>query len=507
MEQTIMSSETGTRNKEIGDIEDRSIVATVMAALSGAWQKTRAVFWRVESKLSADATRPLDIERLTTQLAVGKRAEEDGRQNMPPSDEEALSGTQREIIAHFSNLRRRARRQAASTAEKSLASLEKLQKSDHLATVRDIPAGCENKILRHVADVESQLNNAVEREQSQKQHYDAFRKENGLDRVAQYPRVSYRYHVVAAALIVATAMALSIIAGIFSGGNPGLSLVWIATVSVIAVAVPFIFGDSLLRWINHVGTFEAFLGWLGTMVVLMMIVGMASYTDSHVAAAHANPDTTSRDVIEAILVAPLDVVSRVSNWMGFGLVALTGLLAMLLGYRSDDPYPGYGAVQRSFYKARDTRDNAFARLRKKINALIDGSEAEIASIGKDFKSRVRTYTRLVEKSERDPSVLTEYDAELEDTCNIVLDRYRSANTAVRESAPPLSFTEHACFNPESEMDSRLHSDGRSHVAELQTATVELEKEAEVARQKLRDLNLRMINSITEPQLLDDESTS
>jgi len=507
MEQTIMSPKTGTGYREIGDIEERSIFAVVLSTLSVVWQKIRAGFWSVENKLSSDATRPLDIERISTQLAVVKRAQEEGRQDLPLSGEETPSGMQREIIAHFSNLRRRARGQAANTVDKSRAILEKLQKSDAQAMLKDIPGGCENKILRHVADVETRLNNTVEREQNQKQHYDAFRKKNGLDRVAQYSANSYRYFVIVPALIIIIAFAMGSMAGSFSGANSGVSVAWIAIVSVAAVLVPFMFGDTLVRWINHVGAFRSFFGLVGTAMALGTIAAMAYYTDFHVAAVLASPDVSNRDVLESILANPREVISGIANWKGFGLVALTGLLAMLLAYRSDDPYPGYGAVQRSYFGARDARDDAFARLRKRINNLVDGSEAEIASIGKEFKTTVGTYTKLVEKSDRDPSVLTEYDAELEDACNIVLDRYRVANAAARRSEPPLSFTEHVCFNPDSEMDPQLHSDGRIHVADFQTAIGELEKEAELARQRLRDLNLRMINSITEAPSYDDESTA
>ena len=238
-----------------------------------------------------------------------------------------------------------------------------------------------------------------------------------------------------------------------------------------------------------------------------MIAAIAYYADFHIAAVLANPDASNRDVLDAMLAASLDVVSAPANWKGFALLVMTGLLAMLLAYHSDDPYPGYGAVQRRYYKARGARDDLFARLRQRVNRLIDRSEAEIAGIRKDFKSKVRAFTGLVEKSERIPSTLREYDAELEDACNIVLARYRAANAAVRRSESPLSFAEHACFNPDSEMDTPQFVNGRVHVTELQTAVAELEKEADLARQKLRDLNVRMINSISEPQVDDGDSTT
>lgn len=243
------------------------------------------------------------------------------------------------------------------------------------------------------------------------------------------------------------------------------------------------------------------------MLAIGAILGLALYADFHIAVVLANPDTSSRDVLDAILADPIAIVSPVESWKAFGLVSLAGLFAMLLGYRSDDPYPGYGAVQRSYYRARDVRDDAAARLRKRMNLRIDKAEAEIAAITKSFKNDVRSYARLVEHAGRSPAALSDFDAELEDACNTVLDTYREANAAARQSDSPLSFAEHVCFSPNDEASYQPPANHSSRVEELQTAMGELENEANLAREKLRALNLRMISSIAEPQAIDTDSAA
>jgi hypothetical protein len=504
MERTIASPNTSTGNSEVGGIAWRPIFAAVMSFLAMVWQKIRAGIWGVRNNLSSDFAKPLDIDRISSHLAVVNRAEEEGRRNLPPSDEEVPGGTQREIIAYFTNLRRRARQQVAEAAEKTSRTLDQIHIADSLAKVRDLPAVCENKILRHFADFESHLNNAVEREQKQKRHYDAFRKKNGLDRLANYPGTAYLNYLIVPVLIVAIAFGLAKMVETYATGEAGVSVAWIVSVSVAAVIVPFILGDSLLRSINHIGEFRKFIGWIGAIVAIAAVSGMAFYTDFHIAAVLANPDATNRDVLDAMLAAPLDVISSVASWKVFGLVGLAGLFAMLLAYRSDDLYPGYGATQRTYDKARNAREGASARLRKRVNSLIDETDAEVASTAKTFNSKVRTYTRLAEKSKQAPSTLNDYDVELEEACNLVLDRYRAANGAARESDLPMSFAEHVCFNPDNETDSSAYLTGSSHVSELQGAIVELENEADSARKKLRTLNLRVINSIAEPQPVDTD---
>ena len=268
--------------------------------------------------------------------------------------------------------------------------------------------------------------------------------------------------------------------------------------------VPFVLGDAWLRSINHVSEGTRFFGWLGLIAAILTVAGMAFYTDFHIVAVLENPEARARDVLGAIWSAPLDAVTAVANWKTVALVGLAGFASMLLGYRSDDPYPNYGAVQRTYYSARDAREDLSARLRKRVNGLIDAAELEIETLETDFRKKVSAYNRLVEKSKHVPGALKNYDAELEDACNMVLDRYRVANLAARETDAPMSFSEHVCFNPDDEMEAGRLLDNNSHVAELQNALAELENEANLARKNLRALNLRTIESIAGSQPVEED---
>ena len=507
MRRTIASPRTGAGDGETRGIAWRPMSYAVLSYFANLLQKIRAGFWSARNKLSAEITQPLDIEHIAEHLRVVKRAQEDGRRNLPPPSEEAPAGAQREIIAYFTNLHRRARQQAAEAVEKANRTLEQIHDSDDLAKLRHIPAGFESKILRYLADFESRLQYCVERERNQKRHYEAFRKENKLDRVANYPDVAYLYYPVVPLLIAAMAYALSSLLVPSAGGSSGFSVTWSVMVSAVAIIVPFMFGMVLLRAINHVSDFKKFGGWIGVIATVAAILAIAYYADFRIAAVLADPNASNRDVFEAMLAAPLDVISGVASWTIFGVFALMGLLAMFLGYRSDDTYPGYGAVQTSYYRARNELDNVSLRLRKRINALVDEAEAEVVSITRGYKAKVRNYTRMVRKSKQFPSVLNDYDVDLEDACNIVLDRYRAANTAARESEAPMSFTEHVCFNTEGQIPSGWQSGSSNDVEDVQNSVIEVENAAKLALQNLRALNLRMINSVAEPQFVDTESSA
>lgn len=507
MGRTIASPQATAGHGETRGIAWRPMLYAVLSLPANVLQKIRAGLRSARHKPDSEITRPPDIEHIVERLGVVKRAQEDGRRNLPPPSEEAPTGAQREIIAYFTNLRRRTRQQAAETVEKANRTLEQIHDSEDSTKLRDIPAAVESRILRYLADFESRLQSCVERERKQKQHYEAFRKENKLDRVANYPDFAYLYYLVVPLLIAAMAYVLESLLVPGAGGSSDISVTWSRMVSAIAIIVPFMFGIISLRAINHVSDFKRFSGWIGVISAVAAILATAYYADFHIAAAPPDPNASSPAVFDAMLAAPLDVISGVESWTIFGLFVLMGLLAMFLGYRSDDTYPGYGAVQRSYYRARNERDNLTLRLRKRINALVDEAEAGVVNITRGCKARVRNYSSMVRKSAQLPSVLDDYDADLEDACNIVLDRYRAANTAARDSEAPMSFAEHVCFNTGRKMVDGFQSGSSEDLEKVQSLIIETEKEATLALQKLRDLNLRMINSVAEAQFAGTDSSA
>ena len=91
--------------------------------------------------------------------------------------------------------------------------------------------------------------------------------------------------------------------------------------------------------------------------------------------------------------------------------------------------------------------------------------------------------------------MSDYDVALEDSCNILLDRYRAANTNARKTDVPMSFSEHICFRNEHESNVSMFENEKGQLEELQQGIIELEGEAAEVRQKLRDLNSQAISAL------------
>jgi len=226
--------------------------------------------------------------------------------------------------------------------------------------------------------------------------------------------------------------------------------------------------------------------------------GMACRLGFSVAVA-TDPDIGVRAFIDSILVTPNAIGTDVATWAGFGIVMLVGLLAFLIGYKSDDSYPSYGAVQRAFYRARNEHELLTRRLRKRINAIVDEARAEVTRLPKRLKTQLKRYARLVDESIRFPESLRGYDVALEDACNILLDRYRAANRDARQTEIPISFSEHISFATEQETTSALFGNEERRLEELHRGVAELDGEIVQIRQGLKDLNWRAISVLEDTE--------
>ncbi len=439
----------------------------------------------------------LDIDKISARLAVEDRARSDGGNEQPSSTEDVVAGTQREIVNYFKELQRRALRQAAVLDDKLRGLREKIDVQEAVGSLRDLPRRCENELLRLNEEFELQLSFLGERRVQQEQHYATFRENNRLDRVAEYPRSSFIYHTLMAALIVAGALAIGTLSASGVGGEALIPASWAVSVSLVVVLVPFVLAAVVFRSANHIRPLRRLAGWLGGGIGIVFIGTLSLFLAHYMSAATTNPGVSVSAVIDSISASPSAIGTDVTTWTGFGIVILVGLIAFLIGYKSDDSYPSYGAVQRAFYRARKEYELLTRRRRKRINAIVDEARAEVTRLPTQPKAQIRQYSKLFEESLGVPASLNGYNVALEAACNNLLDRYRATNKGARQTEVPTSFSEHIYFGLEQEPASPLSGDEESRLEELHPGIAELDGEVVQARQKLKELNLRAISALEE----------
>jgi hypothetical protein len=495
MSQSLASPHINARPQGSPSPSPTSVLVGVWSAAVTAARKLGSTVSRLRASLGNDIAAPIDINQIAAQLDIKGRAHADGSSELPISTEEVVSGTQREIVAHFNGLQRRAQRQAAAATRRMHECRERIDLLHAAGRLREIMPRCEDRLMRLDAESQSRRNLLEEREIQQQQYYAGFREANRLARAAEYPPSPLINIALAGALIAVLAIVVGRIAP--EGGAPLVPSAVAMSIAFAGVLVPFVLAATALPSINHVDQSKRFSGWLGGAIAAAVIGTLALFVAYYVAAASATAGISLRAVIDAILVDPIGSATAVgadgAAWTGFAAVLSAGLLAYLIGYKSDDPYPGYGGVQRAFYEARRQRELHAKRLRRRVNGIVDTAAAEASDLPKRLKAEVRRYSGLVEESKRAAAALREYDASLEDACNLLLDRYRAGNSVARQTETPISFSEQVCFGrePASRFDNE-----EAWVQEFQRGIAELEREAADVRRKLKDLHWTALASLT-----------
>jgi len=207
----------------------------------------------------------------------------------------------------------------------------------------------------------------------------------------------------------------------------------------------------------------------------------------------------------------------VFSWILVVLAVIFGIFASYKGYRFDDPYPGYGELDRELNARRTTYEAAKAEYCRLVDQVFDRILQEQAHLLSDVKSNIEYYQQLISRSDDQRRTFVHDAAEIQDACNIVLKRYRQTNVRVRVSPAPFYFNNRFTFDgqlirpPEafSESDERLSRSYEnamkdfSDIARQNDATVQNLRTAEIRRRdyyfnKLdRDVRERLIREAWE----------
>jgi len=223
------------------------------------WSRTAPVLRRIYSgiqslrnPLGSDVSATLNVDRISASLAVTGRAEFDGRNELPRSTEEVVTGTQKEIIFYFKDLQRKAQKRVIESGVRLRDFADGINIADTVANLNDIPPRCENELLRRSSDLQAELDCVREREVQQQRHYEEFREANQLKRVARYPSSrGLPFTIMALVIVTGTIAFREILAGLASSALVPTS--WTFLTLMLVALVPYVIARSMFRLINHVG--------------------------------------------------------------------------------------------------------------------------------------------------------------------------------------------------------------------------------------------------------------
>jgi len=242
--------------------------------------------------------------------------------------------------------------------------------------------------------------------------------------------------------IVLIVIEAGINAYLFSQGNEfGLlgGLLAAVIVSIVNVGCSAMLG-YLTRYINKrnwllkLGGLVFALIWLAFAAV--MNLGVAHFRDGLEAGTPWR--AAAESAVPSLLEAPLRLAS-IESWLLVGIGLLISTLAFRKGWHTDDPYPGYGRVERSLEDARNAYANALDSTLENLASQRDEAIAEL----RDASEQVRQGISEAVDTLFGHSTLGAHLRSFLDQCDVkvahLLAVYRDANRSARTEAAPKSF--------------------------------------------------------------------
>jgi hypothetical protein len=238
---------------------------------------------------------------------------------------------------------------------------------------------------QQLASTDGTLYRAIGEEVGKEWESDSFRRRNGLIRQPHYPE--NRTLSFLAPVLLGFAFEAAVNVGLFGERLSSGAFGAFAISGGVALAngTLAVGAAELTRNLHHRASGRRLLGLAGLLLLIILIIFL------HLAYAHYRtllqtkaPDSVA--VLNHVASAPMAI-----SFPGLVLLALGLGTAFALWHRafhSDDPYPGYGALDRSLRAARQRADVARAGLSDLRRELLNRAREDLAKILADYEAGV-----------------------------------------------------------------------------------------------------------------------
>ena len=388
----------------------------------------------------------IDPIKLRQELALEKRGTEHGAQNQPAPDHAGFDHVEWEIVALIEKAHQDADEFLANNLEVYAGRLARL---DNKALADRVQREFDDAMVDFKTGVSTDSNrlyllkkNVLEMEEE----YDDFRRKHGLNRIAKYP--AHWLQNVSIVLLFALVETIAN-AVFFSQTHPRgwAGAVFEAVfISVINTAVGFGVGYVFLRGWHHPRFLVKSFSFLISIGFITLLIGF------NIFAAHYRDAFTTiplESLAQARDAASIEAFERLKRhlWILVGfqsyLMVAIGLIvsgvAMLEGYRFDDPFPGFGAIARHREKIVTRYAQEKERLLSGLKERKDEALRAIDYIIDESTRRDEEYAIALEARRSMVGRYNGFLAHLKSAGNQLLEVYRTANRSARKLPAPSVF--------------------------------------------------------------------
>lgn len=361
--------------------------------------------WATRSNRRAVAPRnpdlhPIDVKKLALELQLRDEAKRLGAGGIPASDAKALTAPEAAILQKVETYRQGYLDWAVDRMKLLTEDLGRLNITPALNHALHAHNEFERKASTLLSEKNQDLRAMSASAQAARDELEKFRRDHALERDAHWPSGAGQFLAYSIVLLLVAIEGL-LNAGFFAQGlDSGWvgGLTYAGSFALANVGLAFILGRWLVRYLNHRGVLQKSIGVLGTICTFFLIslvgFGIAHFRDAMTAEA-ADP---ARAAFESLIANPVGL-RDIMSWVLLILSVTFGVIALIDGYKVDDPYPGYGKVTRRTRIVMDDYEAELEEMRQQLEELKDEELADLKKAVDDSQSGLAIYRSRIDEKE------------------------------------------------------------------------------------------------------------
>jgi hypothetical protein len=313
---------------------------------------------------------PIDVEQIAARLRLREEAKRLGEGGVPLVGTRIMSGPEQSAInevelARFDYQNWATRRLAAING--AIASYDiRHEINQALALESYFEAKAANFLTTDSADVKD----LMEAMKHRAAELLSFRRDNKLTRLPNYPSKSQA--VLYYALLCAIVLVESFLNGtLFQRGLQGgmlAGVLWAFAFALINVATAFLLGKYVFRYSFHWSTQKQVIGWCSGLLAVCSCVTLGLLLGHLRYSLGSQADEPFELALKSFVSSPFSFDS-IDALLLFAVTLIFGFIAFFDGFKTDDPFPGYGAIDRNYLEARKNYDEELEGIYDELRSL------------------------------------------------------------------------------------------------------------------------------------------
>lgn len=426
-------------------------------------------------------------DQLSSAYNIRANAISDGGKNHPAWDAVEPSLTEQKIISEISQAWESASgiasRRRHDAEEKMNAARAKI--GAYISPVDPEHALADVKDLFSQHEIDQNYTNFYRDLKREEASYNVFRAENHLThRQAHYPES----RLLGISIIVLVCFVEAILNSyLFAKGSDfGLlgGVMQALMVSVVnAGALAFVFGYVALPRTNHIKTKIKTIGFVLCAVTLLLVLTFNLAVGHYRGELIAGSAQPAKDALNSFVSSPTNL-GDLEAWLLFLLGLSAFALAVYKFYTLDDPYPGYGYVDKRFKEANRQLIENFNEIRSKAQSHLDRSTRMVDQKFDDLRSQVEQFGQAIPEAKAAFGALKQDAKALELALSLALAQYRDVNRSVRVVDPPKYWSDDSLSRKYFELAEQMEAEELARYEELQQEYEGLKESVNGARGSL-----------------------